>query len=233
MMIDKLEQKLIAAGDETHRHCIGVEGITRILLMNDGRYSEDEMKRIQTAARYHDVGKSEIDKDVLYANRRLSDEEFKTIKSHPVIGSSIIESTSDIDKATKDTILQASMYHHQRIDGKGYPPVSPDFVMPKEIETIAMADVFEALTAKRSYKEPFPPETAFNMIMDGKCGEFSQEAKNNLENSFAQLAIFVQNHNCKGEALKGLIEEMQLRATDKEATNQNITAPSTDDLDER
>ena len=78
MMINELEQRLIEAGDETHRHCIGVEGITRILLSNREGYSEEDIKRIQTAARYHDVGKSEIDKDILYSNRRLSDEEFKT-----------------------------------------------------------------------------------------------------------------------------------------------------------
>ena len=64
-------------------------------------------------------------------------------------------------------------WHHERYDGRGYPDGLKGDAIPISAQVVSMADVYDALTAKRCYKDPFPPEVAVDMILNGECGEFN------------------------------------------------------------
>lgn len=203
-MIDKLENILKSAGEETFKHCVNVQKITEILLHNEmlkDKFTEQQKQDIINGARYHDVGKALIDKDVLYAQRRLTDQEFALIKQHPVLGTQILFNNQaelngvlDSDKQNQEraeVFKNICQHHHTRPDG-GYPPLEEGQVLPDYVEIVGLADVFEALTAKRSYKEPMSVQEAHDLIMQGKCGgKFSPEIESLFENSLKDLETYV------------------------------------------
>lgn len=203
-MIDKLESILKSAGEETFKHCVNVQKITEILLQNErlkGKFTEQQKQDIINGARYHDIGKALINKDVLYAQRKLTDQEFALIKQHPTLGVEILfdnraelNDVLDSDKQNQEraeVFKNICQYHHTRPDG-GYPPLEESQVLPEYVEIVGLADVFEALTAKRSYKEPMSVQEAHDLIVQGKCGgKFSPEIEFLFENSLKDLELYV------------------------------------------
>lgn len=203
-MIDKLEKILKSAGEETFKHSVNVQKITEILLQNEmmnGKFTEEQKQNIIDASRYHDIGKSQIDKDTLYAQRRLTEAEFALIKQHPTLGSQIIFNnkselngvldTEEQNQERAEVFKNICQHHHTRPDG-GYPPLEEGQTLPDYVEIVGLADVFEALTAKRSYKEPMSVQEAHDLIMQGKCGgKFSPEIESLFENSLKDLESYV------------------------------------------
>ena len=196
-----LENILLSAGEETYRHSRNVESITAILCANtavEQLYSPTEICAIVEAARYHDIGKSQIDKSILYSTGKLSKEEFDVIKQHPTLGKNIVDDVLGdvLDKTAnvENTIIMSNvaLYHHQRADGSGYPPVQDVGAIPTYAEIVAIADIMEAITAKRSYKEPMPIAQAYSMIMNGECGTFTAFAKNLLSESIDEIGAFIE-----------------------------------------
>jgi putative nucleotidyltransferase with HDIG domain len=102
--------------------------------------------RIRTAAALHDVGKVETPREVLNKPGRLSDEEFATIKRHPVDGACMVEALGD------DELTSMVRHHHERLDGGGYPDGLVGGAIPLGARVIAVADTFDALTSNRPYR---------------------------------------------------------------------------------
>lgn len=127
----------------------------------------------------HDIGKIAISDNVLLKPDKLTDEEFAIMKTHVTEGLDIIHSSSWLKEA-RDVVA----YHHEKVDGSGYPHGLANEHIPLNARIFALADVFDALTSKRPYKEPLPLEKALEIIKAGKSHHFDAE----LTDQFMQLA---------------------------------------------
>jgi putative nucleotidyltransferase with HDIG domain len=120
----------------------------------------NQKETLRLAGLFHDIGKIGIPDNILTKDGKLTDEEYETIKYHPTIGANIL-SVSNIFKDVKDVILT----HHERIDGRGYPNKIED--IPYLGRILSIADTFDAITSKRSYKESLDLSYAINEL--NKC----------------------------------------------------------------
>lgn len=122
-----------------------------------------EMEKLEIAARLHDLGKIGIPDNVLLKPGRLTSDEYEIIKTHPTIGAEIlapIPSMADLIPAVK--------YHHEKMDGSGYPEGLKGDQIPLWARMIAVGDVFHALTSNRPYREPMPEEKVLQIIEDAR-----------------------------------------------------------------
>lgn len=120
-----------------------------------------EVQNIQYASPMHDVGKIGIPDNILMKPGKLTHDEFETMKAHTTIGGKILaNSKSDILKVAE----QIAISHHEKWNGKGYPQGLAGEKIPLVGRIVSVADVFDALTSRRPYKDPFPVEKASNII---------------------------------------------------------------------
>ncbi len=121
-----------------------------------------EVKLIRSAMPLHDIGKIAIPDSILLKPGRLTDEEFAIIKQHPITGAKVLEGSSS-------AILQAArviaLYHQERYDGSGYPYRLKGEDIPLYGRIAAVADIFDALASKRSYKEALGLEKTFEIML--------------------------------------------------------------------
>lgn len=124
----------------------------------------------------HDVGKIKIPDAILLKPGKLTAEEFDVMKTHCDEGCKMLESLMG---SWGDEYLQTSLevcrYHHEKWDGNGYPYGLRGDEIPISAQIVAIADCFDALTTKRVYKDAYDPNDAFDMILEGKCGVFSNK----------------------------------------------------------
>ena len=122
----------------------------------------------------HDIGKIMISDLILNKPAKLTDEEFELMKAHTVEGGKIIESAMRLvsDGTYLEEAKNVATYHHERWDGKGYPCGMKGEEIPLAARIMAVADVFDALVSKRSYKEPFPYEKALEIIRENSGKQF-------------------------------------------------------------
>ena len=124
---------------------------------------EDEVQRIKLGALLHDVGKIGIPENVLKKPDKLSDDEWKIMKQHPVIGA---EKVLEPNEALRDLIPMVR-YHHEHIDGSGYPEKLKGEQIPLAARIVAVADTFHALISDRPYRKGLSVETACKILNDG------------------------------------------------------------------
>ncbi len=117
--------------------------------------SEKDVQEIKTAGVLHDIGKIMISPELLNKPGRLTEEEFEIIKRHPETSYQILKSADEYA-----SVAEAVLYHHERVDGKGYPEGLAGEQIPLYARIISVADAFEAMTAKRSYHKPKTKEEA-------------------------------------------------------------------------
>lgn len=137
--------------DSTYAHSLNVAIISRII----GKwlhFSNEELDTLTLAGLLHDIGKTKIPDEVLNKDGKLTDEEFQMIRNHPKYGYDILKS-----QPLNSHIKKAALMHHERCDGSGYPmgltmEEIDDFAL-----IIAIADVYDAMTAARSYRAPLCP----------------------------------------------------------------------------
>lgn len=132
------------------------------------------VSRIINASSLHDVGMHSIPKAILEKPGKLTDEEYIMVKKHAENGSSVFEkSTRYSESKTIKIARDICRWHHERFDGKGYPDGLKGDEIPIEAQVVGLADVYEALTNKRCYKESVSHEKAVEMILNGECGAFN------------------------------------------------------------
>ncbi len=130
------------------------------------------IETIKLTAPMHDAGKIGIPDNILQKPGKLTKEEFEIIKTHPIIGYKLLyDEESDILKFA----ARIARDHHERWDGKGYPNGLKEENISLEGRIVAIADVFDALTTKRPYKEPWDFEKAKNLISKEKGSHFDPE----------------------------------------------------------
>ncbi len=130
--------------------------------------------RITLASALHDIGKIGIDDKILNKPGRLTKEEFEIMKSHTLIGASILE---NLGVYQEEPLLKAAYqicrWHHERYDGKGYPDGLRGDEIPISAQVVSVADVYDALVSERVYKKAISHEKAIEMILNGECGVFN------------------------------------------------------------
>lgn len=137
--------------DSTYAHSLNVAIISRII----GKwlhFSNEELDTLTLAGLLHDIGKTKIPDDVLNKDGKLTDEEFQMIRNHPKYGYDILKS-----QPLNSHIKKAALMHHERCDGSGYPMGLTMEEIDDYALIIAIADVYDAMTAARSYRAPLCP----------------------------------------------------------------------------
>jgi HD-GYP domain-containing protein (c-di-GMP phosphodiesterase class II) len=139
------------------------EGICPDVLTNEF------ISNVYQSAPLHDIGKIAVSDVILNKPGRLTEEEFVIMKSHTIAGQEILEKAKSAvsESSYLDEAQRLAAYHHEKWDGTGYPYGLAGEEIPLSARIMAVADVFDALVSKRSYKEGFPVETAFAIIEEG------------------------------------------------------------------
>ena len=148
---------------ETGEHVVRMAHYAAKLAEKSG-LSESEVEMIFNAAPLHDVGKIGIPDQILQKPGKLTDAEWKIMKKHPEIGANIIGGANNELMRNARVI---SWTHHEKWDGTGYPKALKGDSIPIYGRIVALADVFDALTNDRPYKEAWPIEAAFSLLEDG------------------------------------------------------------------
>ncbi|MBV8084567.1 MAG: HD domain-containing protein [Chloroflexi bacterium] len=118
-------------------------------------YDEESVSRVEQSALLHDIGKLAIPDAILNKPGRLTPEEFAIIQSHPARGCAIIEAIDSLSDK-----VPGIRHHHEWLDGSGYPDGLVGDAIPLDARIIAVADVYDALTSRRAYREPMSHEGA-------------------------------------------------------------------------
>ena len=118
----------------------------------------------------HDIGKIGIPDNILNKNSKLTDEEYETIKQHPSIGVEILKNITEMPK-----IEIGAHFHHERFDGKGYPEGLAGYDIPEIGRIIAVADAYDAMTSRRSYRSALPQEAVREEIVKGRGLQFDPD----------------------------------------------------------
>ncbi|TKJ29362.1 hypothetical protein CEE39_09235 [bacterium (candidate division B38) B3_B38] len=123
--------------------------------------SEEEVYKVQVAAALHDVGKIGINDEILRRPGHLTPEEYELMKQHPLKGAYIMTPVEQL----KD-MIPGMLYHHERLDGSGYPQGLKDDSIPLMARIITVADTFDAMTSERPYQESMDPERVIKYLFD-------------------------------------------------------------------
>ncbi|NDV26239.1 HD-GYP domain-containing protein [Desulfovibrio sp. JC010] len=157
--------------EETACHLVRMAEYSRILAENI-YLDRKSVQLIHTSAPMHDIGKIGIPDSILLKPGKLDDEEWKAMQRHAEIGGSILSMGSS-DYINMGAVIALS--HHEKWDGSGYPSglAGEDIPLPGRI--CAVADVFDALTSKRPYKEPFSIEKSLEIMKEGRGAHFDPQ----------------------------------------------------------
>ena len=148
------------------------------------------------AAPMHDFGKIAIDDAILRKPGRFTPEEFDKMKTHAAEGARIVrEILSDAgDEEFRHIAENVAHYHHERVDGSGYPDQLKGDEIPLEARIMAIADVYDALVSERVYKQSFSFEKANQIILDGMGTQFDSGLRRYYEAARPKLeAFYLQN----------------------------------------
>lgn len=181
-MIDALSSVVEFRSLETGEHIRRIKYFTRIMLKYLMKYfpkygiTQAQVDEIARASALHDIGKIGIPDAILLKPGRLTEEEFEVMKTHTTIGCDILDKFRE--KQSGDFYrycYEICRYHHERWDGNGYPDHLKGEEIPISAHIVAIADVYDALVSPRVYKSPYANKIAYDMIMNGECGQFSPD----------------------------------------------------------
>jgi HD-GYP domain-containing protein (c-di-GMP phosphodiesterase class II) len=174
----------IAAHDYyTHTHSINVS----IYSLSLGRYlgmSEEDLKELGESALLHDLGKSKVCTSIINKNGKLDDTEFGEMMNHPAWGHELAVKLG----ITNKRVLSGIRHHHEKMNGTGYPDKLPEPKISQFARIIGVCDVFDALTTKRSYKDPMTSFNAFKLIKNQMQGHLDMNIVNSMVKMLAQTA---------------------------------------------
>ncbi len=148
--------------DYTYHHSVNVAVYATIIAKQMGLRWQD-VELVGIAGICHDLGKTQIDEAILNKPGKLTDEEFAEIKKHSRFSFDLLEDNYKISAKVR----QAVLYHHENENGTGYPDGKQGKDIPLFSKIIHVADVYDALTSKRPYKDPYSPAEAMEYIMGG------------------------------------------------------------------
>lgn len=169
-MSDQIMQALASTIDAkdkyTNGHSVRVAEYSREMMRRIGG-TEQEQEDVYYIGLLHDIGKIGIPDAIISKSSGLTDEEYSLIKSHPVIGADILKNISEIPG-----IDVGARWHHEKYDGTGYPDGLKGEEIPRMARLIGVADAYDAMASKRSYRDVLPQEVVREEIEKGKGTQF-------------------------------------------------------------
>lgn len=182
MLVTILSNIVEFRNGESGAHVLHVRDLTKHILTRlqekthayDTAFSEEDIEMISLAAALHDIGKIAIPEEILNKPGKFTAEEYEIMKKHTIYGAEIIEHQENFqNEPLLKTVYEITRWHHERWDGKGYPDGLVGDDIPVTAQAVSIADVYDALTSKRCYKDAFSHEKAVDMIVNGECGTFN------------------------------------------------------------
>lgn len=199
VMADLVESRDQYTGD----HVIKTAAYCKIIMKQlraEGIYADeltDEfISDVGHSAPLHDVGKIMVSDTILNKPGRLTEDEYSTMKTHTSAGKVILErAVSAVSEPTYlDEAKNLAEFHHERWDGKGYPTGRSGEDIPLSARIMAVADVFDALVSKRSYKDGFPMEKAFAIIREGAGTQFDPNVVQAFLDAEDEVRLVAEEH---------------------------------------
>ena len=138
-----------------------------VMIAEQAGKSSDELDNLYMTALLHDVGKIGIPGSIINKPGKLTDEEFALIKTHPVVGREILSKITICPE-----LAIGANFHHERYDGKGYPCGLKGTEIPETARIIAVADAYDAMASKRSYRDVLPREKIREEFISGAGKQF-------------------------------------------------------------
>ncbi len=166
VFIDNFVSAIEAKDGYTAGHSDRVADLS-MLICRALKLEEHECHRIHMAAHLHDIGKIGIADGILLKSGKLNKFEYEVMKTHSEIGYNIIKNNNELKE-----ISYMILYHHERYDGKGYPTGLQGADIPLGARIIAVADAFDAMVTKRTYKEKMTIFEAINEIEESSGSQF-------------------------------------------------------------
>lgn len=180
ILVDILSQVTEFRSGMGREHITNINKITELLLTKlmekTDKYglTKKDVYLISTASTLHDIGKVEIDYNILNKPGKLTPEEFEEVKKHTILGAEIVMNIHEYhNEPLVKYAYQICLYHHEKYDGKGYPKGLKGDEIPIAAQVVSLADVYDALTTKRVYKDAYSSSEAMKMIFNGECGKFN------------------------------------------------------------
>ncbi|MBQ6996667.1 MAG: HD-GYP domain-containing protein [Lachnospiraceae bacterium] len=182
----------------TYTHSVNVDILSVILGVACG-LRDDELRRLSQAALLHDIGKTCVPIEILNKPGKLTEEEFAEVKKHPQYGYNMLKDNYDVSSVTRNAILS----HHENEDGSGYPRNLTSEHIHLFAKIIHIADVYDALTTKRVYKDAMNPADALEYLMGNAERMFDKELVTIFMDYIAPYPLGVQVELSTGQ--KGLV----------------------------
>ena len=168
-VVKTLASTIDAKDRYTNGHSSRVAKYSREIALRAGKPIEYQ-DEIYIVALLHDIGKIGVPDNILNKSSKLTDEEYETIKQHPSIGVEILKNISEMPN-----IEIGAHYHHERFDGKGYPEGLSGYNIPEIARIIAVADAYDAMTSRRSYRSALPQNVVREEIVKGRGLQFDPD----------------------------------------------------------
>lgn len=149
-------QSMRDSDDSTFSHCVNVSLLACVLGKWLG-FPQDKIERLSLAGLLHDIGKLAIPEMILNKSTHLTANEYDLLKTHTTQGYDILKS-----KQVGDDVAEVALTHHERCDGSGYPNGATADEISEFSKIIAIVDVYDAMTAARSYRDPICPFEVIN-----------------------------------------------------------------------
>lgn len=165
-IVEALADAIDAKDTYTNGHSRRVATYAREIAHRFG-YSPKREKDIYMMGLLHDIGKIGIPDAIINKPAKLTDEEYGTIKMHSVMGAKILKNIAEMP-----LLVTGARWHHERYDGHGYPDGLAKEDIPEEARIIAVADAYDAMSSRRSYRGIMPQETVRQEILKGRGGQF-------------------------------------------------------------
>ncbi len=174
--------------EETGNHILRMSYNCYLLSVECG-FGKERAELMPYASSLHDIGKIGISDTVLLKPGKFNAEERFIMNKHPLIGAKILgNSNSDLIKLARTIAL----YHHEKVDGTGYPHGIKGDKIPIEARIAAICDVYDALTSVRPYKNAWSNEQALNFIIDNSGSHFDAEIVRKFQNIYPQILEYAQ-----------------------------------------
>lgn len=165
-IVTALSGAIDAKDTYTNGHSTRVAEYSKEIARRSG-LSEKAQDDLYMIGLLHDVGKIGIPDAIINKPAKLSDEEYSIIQNHPVMGAKILKNITEFPK-----LCTGARWHHERYDGKGYPDGISGEDIPMEARIIAVADAYDAMSSRRSYRDVLPQEQIRNEVQKGKGTQF-------------------------------------------------------------
>ena len=176
-MAQMVESRDLSTGGHIKRTSDVVRIFSDKLIVTNSEFKKDFLDLVVRSAPMHDLGKIGVNDSILRKNGRFTEDEYEQMKKHAEIGGKMVEDIlTDVEEQTFVQVAKnVANYHHEKVNGKGYPEGLKEQEIPVEARIMALADVFDALVSKRCYKEAFSYDEAFAIIAEEAGSHFDSE----------------------------------------------------------